>query len=95
MIIFKYQAFSVDDCVKIINSMKFEGEFKEQNEEIADDSEFDIVFANEHFLAVFNKRDNMMEMYGTKNTNSINYYIKRFGIVYDSYQVIKTKRWRD
>lgn len=92
MIIFKYKAFSVDDCRKIINGMDLPGgEFAADSKESED---YDVVYGSEDFLGVFNREDSMLELYGTKNTNSINYYIKRFpNLDWDSWQLVRTKRW--
>jgi hypothetical protein len=95
MIIFKYKAYSVKDCQDIINGMELpDGEFKPQEDNHTEEDGFYIVYGSPDFLSVFNEKDNMMELYGTKNTNSVNYYIKRFSkLDWDTWQVVRTKRW--
>lgn len=52
------------------------------------------VWKGEEFLALYYPTENVMELYGTKNTNSINFYINRYeNLEWDSWHKVKTKRW--
>lgn len=92
MIVFKYQVQSVDQCRTILDAMNLPGRF-EVSEDM-DSTGSKIVFEGDHFLGLFHPKDQLMELYGTKNTNSINYYINRYeSLDWDTWQCVKTKRW--
>jgi hypothetical protein len=52
------------------------------------------VWKGNEFMAMFYPEERRLELYGTKNTNSINYYINRFErLNWHTWNKVKTKRW--
>lgn len=91
MIVFKYQhAGTVKICQNAIKQMELPGE---PTEEVLDENST-LVWKGDRFLAIHYKEDNRMELYGTKNTNAVNYFIMRYPkLDWDTYSVIRSKRW--
>lgn len=91
MIVFKYKvAANIEVCHLALDEMKVPGNLT--NEPI--DEHSTIVWSGDDFIAIHYSDTQTMELYGTKNTNSIQYYNKRYpNIQYDDAQVVKTKRW--
>lgn len=92
MIVFKYQVSSIEECHRILSSMEIPGSLYESEELDTDGSK--IVFKGEKFVAIYHPESTQMELYGTKSTNSINYYINRFDkLHWDTWQCVRMKRW--
>lgn len=92
MIIFKYGSPSVSMCHTMIRAMQLPGEQHES--EALNDEGTKIVWKGDEFVALFYPNESRMELYPTKNTNSINYFINRYEhLDWDTWQKVKTKRW--
>ncbi len=92
MIVFKYEVNTVNDCHLILDGMNIPGE-KHESEEL-DEQGSKIVWKGDKFIGLFHPEEKKMELYGTKNTNSINFYINRYkDIDWDTWYQVKTKRW--
>ena len=91
MIIFKYQhTRSIDSCHFLMNKMELPGEPIEEKL----DEKSTLVWQGDEFIAIHIAEENRMELYGTKNTNSPNYFIMRYPkLDWDTYTVIRSKRW--
>jgi hypothetical protein len=93
MIIFQYQLHNTDVelCQKLISSMEIPG--APINEEMSDVSK--VIWEHKDFIAIQHTDTMKLELYGTKNTNSVKYYMARYPLLeYDDVKVVKTKRWK-
>lgn len=92
MIVFKYEhTGSVESCHFMLDKMELPGE---KTEEELNDEGATLVFKGDRFLAIHYADEGKMELYATKNTNSVNYFIMKYKFLdWDTYSVIKSKRW--
>jgi len=92
VIVFKYTA-NVSDlsvCHRVIESMDIPGE--PVNETI--DDKGTVVWQGKEFIGIHYSDTMTLELYGTKNTNSVQYYEKRYpNLDWDDVVKVKTKRW--
>lgn len=92
MIVFKYEVSTVDGCHLILDGLNIPGE-KHESEEL-DHQGSRIVWKGDKFVGLFHPKENKMELYPTKNTNSINHFIHRYpDLDWDTWALVKTKRW--
>lgn len=91
MIIFKYKVSNVDQCRLLMELMELPGYYTGNKES---EDKFVKVWEGNEFIGLFNREDDLYELYATKNTNSINYFLKRYPkLEYDDVMKIPTKRW--
>lgn len=92
MIVFKYEVKTVKDCHLILDGMNIPGE-KHESEPL-DEHGSKIVWKGDKFIGLLHPDSGKMELYPTKNTNSINYFIHRYqDLDWDTWALVKTKRW--
>lgn len=92
MIVFRYKTYSVYDCHSILENMEIPGE-KYTSEELSNEGSR-IVWKGDKFIGIFHPEEQQMELYATKNTNSINFFINKYDkLDWDSWSLVKTKRW--
>lgn len=91
MIVFKYDNIMEPESAHLhLGSMDIPGEAC--NEDMRDDMK--CVWRGDKFLALYYPSENTLELYGTKNTNSINFYIMKYpSLDWDSWHKVQTKRW--
>ncbi len=90
MIVFKYEVGTVADCHLILNGMNIPG----RAIEVSMNEDTKAVWESDEFIGLFNEDNGAMELYGTKNTNSINFFINRYkDLDWDTWYLVKTKRW--
>jgi len=92
MIVFKYKAnvSTLSVCHRVLESMDIPGNpIEEQLDEHGT-----IVWKGKEFIGIHYSDTMTMELYGTKNTNSVQYYEKRYpNLEWDEVVKVKTKRW--
>ena len=95
MIVFNYkQIHDVDACHFVIRNMRIPGEPRCTPLQETDKGQTLLVWRDDKFMALFYPAENVMELYPTKNTNSVNYFIARYPeLDWDTWHQIKTKRW--
>lgn len=93
MVVFKFRsAGSIQLCHEALVSMDIPGEMI--HEVLSEEDESTIIWKGDRFIAIHYGDTQTMELYGTKNTNSIEYYHKRYPkLDYDRVQLVRTKRW--
>lgn len=91
MVVFKYRvATNLNLCHQLLHEMEIPGE--PVNEPV--DEKGTIVWKDDKFIAIHYNDTDTMELYGTKNTNSVKYFEKQYPkLDYDDVQVVRTKRW--
>ena len=92
MIVFRYRVAETPEvCHLALDQMGIPGVIA--NEEL--DEHSTIVWKDDKFIAIHYSDTQTMELYGTKNTNSLQYYEKRYPkLEFDEVQHVKTKRWK-
>lgn len=92
MVVFKYKLLSqIEQCHFVLLEMELPGE--PVNEELNPQTQ--AVWKGEDFIALWYPEESRMELYGTKNTNSVNYFIMRYGkLDWDTFSIVRTKRWK-
>ena len=92
VVFFYYPVKTPQDGQCLLEEMDIPGEAI--IDEFGDKNEKCIIWKDEQFIAIHYKEEHSMELYPTKNTNSIAYFEKRFpNLRWDRKQVFKTKRW--
>ena len=92
MIVFKYDANVQDmtECHEVLKSMEIPGE---PDNEIIDENGT-VVWKGDKFIGIYYADTKTLELYGIKNTNSVQYYKKRYPMLkWDEAIKVKTKRW--
>ena len=93
MVVFKFRsAFSLEQCQQALQEMEIPG--KPIKERLSEDDDSTIVWKDDKFIGIHYGDTQTMELYATKNTNSVQYFEKRYPkLEYDRVQLVKTKRW--
>ena len=93
MIAFKYKTIEdVEWAHFLLKRMDIPGETIE--EPMDDEGKAVVVWQGDKFIAIFHPKEQTLVLYGTKATNSVNFYIMRYPLLeWDTWHLIKTKRW--
>jgi len=91
MIVFKYRvASNMNLCHQLLEEMEIPGQAVKEKL----DEKGTLMWSGDKFIAIHYSDTNTMELYGTKNTNSVKFYEKKYPkLEYDDVQVVRTKRW--
>lgn len=90
MVVFEYEVGSIEDCWYLLEGMNLPGE--KSGEELNPNQK--VAWKGSKFIGLFYPDENKMELYGTKNTNSVKFYETKYPkLEYDNVSIIKTKRW--